>query len=357
MARFIKKDDKKAGLPPGSLIFVGQQKVDAPRIRVIRYGEHTLTDDFLKDQEELACSLERFEEDAVCWVNIDGLHETGVIEHLGTRFSIPALVLEDILNTGQRPKLEDHPEYVFVTLKLLYLNESETLVHSEQLSLLLKDKLLITFQERPGDVFEPVRDRIRRKSGKIRSRGADYLLYALLDSVLENYLKVIEALGESIEDLEEDILDRPGPLVLEEISAHRRENAYLRKAIRPVREIVTQLAKVDSGLIGDGVQPYLRTLSDMERKAAEAVEIYKELLSDHLMKYNMALGNRLNDIMKFLTVFSTIFIPLSFLAGVYGMNFQTMPGLAFPYGFHVLLGCMGALALGMLLYFKLKKWF
>jgi magnesium transporter len=220
----------------------------------------------------------------------------------------------------------------------------------------LTGRCLVTFQEQPGDVFEPVRERIRRQSGRLRRRGPDYLLYALLDCVFENYLKVIEILGDRIEAFDEDLLDAPSPELLEEINVYRREMAFVRRAVRPAREIALKLVKTENELVSEEINPYLRDLEDMAEQVAEAVETYREMLNDHLNSYNMAVANRLNDVMKFLTIFATIFIPLSFLAGVYGMNFEFMPELKLRYGYFILLGGMACVAVGMLLYFKKRKW-
>ena len=353
MARFLKSSDKTAGKPPGSLIFVGMQKTDEPRLRIIDFDADTLRDEFIRDADVLAPCLSS---PTTSWLNVDGLHVPEVMERVGAAFSVPALILEDIVNTGHRPKMDEFPELIFITLKMLSLNEDQTRIQAEQLSCVLTGRCVLTFQEQPGDVFEPVRERIRRQAGRLRQRGPDYLLYALLDCVFENYLKVIEIMGERIEAFDDVVLDNPTPELLEEINMYRREMAYVRKAVRPAREIVLKLLKTENELITDEVAPYLRDLEDMAEQVADAVEIYREMLNDHLNSYNMAVNNRLNDVMKFLTIFATIFIPLSFLAGLYGMNFDFMPELKFHYGYFVLLGGMAAVVVGMLIYFKKRNW-
>jgi magnesium transporter len=353
MARFLKNRDQTAGLPPGSLIFVGQRKTDVPILRMIDYDGETLREEAVADSGVLRPCLTS---DSTSWLNVDGLHDPEVMRRVGDAFAIPPLVLEDIVNTGHRPKLEEYPDLLFTTLKMLSLDEEENRIQAEQLSCVLTGKCLITFQEQPGDVFEPVRDRIRRQSGRLRQRGPDYLLYALLDRVFENYLKVVEVLGERIEEFDEEVLDDPSAELLEEINAYRREMAYIRKAVRPAREIALKLVRTENGLVADETLPFLRDLLDLAEQVSDAVEIYREMLGDHLNSYNMAVSNRLNDVMKFLTIFATIFIPLSFLAGVYGMNFEVMPELRYPYGYFILLGFMACVAIGMLLYFRKKKW-
>ncbi|MBI9112168.1 magnesium/cobalt transporter CorA [Maridesulfovibrio ferrireducens] len=353
MARFLKNFDKKAGQSPGSLIFIGQQRMDEPRLRIIDYDSQKLRKEFIKEIDEVGPIKET---NTTSWLNIDGLHDSELIKKVGEKFDLSSLMLEDIQDTGQRPKIEEYQDHLFITMKMLFLNKDQTEVWSEQLSAILTPNYLITFQERPGDVFEPVRNRITKPSGKIRTRGTDYLLYALLDCVLENYLKVIEKMGERIEDMEEEVLENPVPELLEEINLYRREIAYVRKAVRPVREIISKLKNLDSEIINPETMPYLRDLASLEEQAVDSAEIYKEMLADLFSTYNMAIGNKLNEIMKFLTIFATIFIPLTFLAGIYGMNFESMPELHYKYGYHVLLGVMAVVAVGMLFYFKKRKW-
>lgn len=353
MARFLKNSNQTAGLPPGSLIFVGQRKTDVPLLRIIDYDGDALREETVTDADVLRPCLTS---GSTSWINVDGLHDAEVMRRVGEAFAIPSLILEDIVNTGHRPKLEEYPDHLFITLKMLSLDEEENRIQAEQLSCVLTGKCLITFQEQPGDVFEPVRDRIRRQSGRMRQRGPDYLLYALLDRVFENYLKVVEVLGERIEEFDGEVLDDPSAELLEEINAYRREMAYIRKAVRPAREITLKLVRTENDLVADETLPFLRDLLDLAEQTGDAVEIYREMLGDHLNSYNMAVTNRLNDVMKFLTIFATIFIPLSFLAGVYGMNFEVMPELKYPYGYFILLGFMGCVAAGMLLYFKKRKW-
>ncbi|WP_319467238.1 magnesium/cobalt transporter CorA [uncultured Pseudodesulfovibrio sp.] len=353
MARFLKKRDSKNGLPPGSLIFIGKQKIEKPRLRIIDYDSIMLRDDYLDSPEGLSPCTQSA---TTSWLNVEGLHEPALMESIGKTFGISSLILEDIINTGQRPKLDEYPEALFVSLKTLSLNDEETRIHAEQLSLVLQTKCLLTFLEQPGEMFAPVQERIRNQAGRLRKLGPDYLLYTLLDCVFENYLKVIEIMGERIEEFDEEILDNPTTELLEEINAYRREIAYIRKAVRPAREIILKLVKSDNEMITPDIHPYLRDLLDMAEQAYDSVDIYREMLNDHLNSYNMVITNKLNDVMKFLTMFATIFIPLSFLAGVYGMNFEVMPELHYRYGYYTLLGVMVGVVLIMLSYFKKKKW-
>jgi len=266
-------------------------------------------------------------------------------------------VLEDILNTDQRPKMVDGGSYVFVVLKMLRFDPAhEGSILAEQLSLVLKGNTLLTFQERKGDVFEPVRERIRKSQGRIRSVGADYLMYALLDTVVDNYIQLIERLGERVEDVDEAILEDEHEGVLERITRYTREMNYLRKAIRPSREAFQQLARADSDLIHEVTGPFLRDLNDLTTQAGEAIDTYREMLTDQLNTYRTAVGMKLNEIMKVLTIFAAIFIPLTFIAGIYGMNFEYLPELHFKYAYFVLWGLMLAVAAAMLVFFRRRGW-
>ncbi|MBI9080446.1 MAG: magnesium/cobalt transporter CorA [Pseudodesulfovibrio sp.] len=353
MARFLKKFDKKSGMPPGSLIFIGRQKTETPRLRIIDYDIEMMRDEFIQTIDDAVWAKET---ETTSWINIDGLHEPELIKTVGDKFNLPPMMLEDILNTGQRPKIEEHPDHIFISIKMLFLDDDQGQVKAEQLSAVLAKNYLITFQEQPGDVFEPVRERIKRQNGRLRKLGPDYLLYTLIDCVLDNYLKVIEKMGERIEEMEDEVLGNPVSELLEEINLYRREIAYIRKSVRPAREIISRINKLESDIISADILPYLRDLSDIAELSVDSAEIYKEMLASHITTYNMAMGNRLNEIMQFLTIFATIFIPLTFLAGIYGMNFDVIPELHYKYGYFVLLSIMVAVTITMLLYFKKRRW-
>ena len=353
MARFFKKREESKGLAPGSLVFIGDQKVETVRLRVIDYDQTELKEDALRDIAE-AAEFKRTK--TVTWINIDGLHDLEVMRAIGTAFDLHPLTLEDILNTGQRPKLEEFDNCLFLVLKMLRYDQEKRIVISEQLSLVLGDTFLITFQEKPGDVFEPVRERIRKRKGRIRISGIDYLAYALLDTVVDNYIYVIERLGEQIEDIEEQILARPEPAVMENINTFKREINFLRKSIRPAREAIIQLSKLDSELINDQTMPFLKDLQDLITQAVEAIDTYRDMLSDQLNLYNSAISNRMNDVMKVLTIFAAIFIPLTFIAGIYGTNFDYLPELHFKYSYFIFWGVMIVVAVSMLAFFRRKGW-
>lgn len=352
MARFLKKIDRKLGQSPGTVTFVGQRHMERPRVTCIEYGAETLREESSESVDKLDCTQG---DGRVLWLNVDGLHDEALIEQLGQQHGLSPLVLEDVVDTGRRPKMEDHDEYVFISLRMLSISE-ENRVQAEALGIVVFEDRVLTFQERSGDVFDPVRVRLRRSRGRIRQRGATYLAYALMDSVVENYIRVIEALGERIEELEQEVLDNATPDLLEEILEYRREMAYIRKQVRPVREVVRLLAHPDDELFGEDVRLHLHDLADLAEQSSDAVDVYREMIGDALATYNMVIGNKLNDVMKFLTVFATIFIPLTFIAGVYGMNFQYMPELRYPWAYPALLAVMTVVAGVMLAYFKRRGW-
>lgn len=353
MARFFQKRDQNRGRSPSSPIFIGEQKTDEIKIRVIDYSRDVLREETLR---EVRGEVDANESSTVTWLNVDGLHDSVWIRELGNYLAIHPLLLEDVLNTGQRPKMEDFGEVIFLVVKMLQYDETAQIVTAEQLSLVVGPSFVVTFQEQPGDVFEPVRERIRKSNSRIRASGSDYLAYALLDTVVDNYIYIVERLGEQIEDLEEEVLDNPEPTVISEINTFRREIGFLRKSVRPARDAVSQLAKLDSELIHAETLPFLRDLQDLASQAVEAIETYREMLSDQLNIYNSLVSNRMNDIMKVLTIFAAIFIPLTFIAGIYGTNFEYLPELQYRYSYFVFWGVMITVACVMLLFFKRKKW-
>lgn len=353
MARFIKKREANRGLAPGSLVFIGTQKVDDIRIRFFDYDNKTLTEDELKD---ISKGKEFLTKKTVTWINVDGLHDITLIREIGEAFELHPLILEDILNSGQRPKLEEYDNCIFIVLKMLRYDTNENMIISEQLSMVLGKTYLLTFQEQPGDVFEPVRERIRKQKGRIRASGIDYLAYALLDTVVDNYLYIIERMGEKIEDLEDEIINLSNPSVIEVINAFQREMNFLRKSIRPIKEAILQLGRLESDFVHEDTKPFIKDLIDLITHATEAIDTYRDMLAGQLNMYNSAVSNRMNDIMKILTIFASIFIPLTFIAGIYGTNFDYLPELHFKYSYLILWIVMIAVAATMVMYFKRKNW-
>ncbi len=353
MARFFKKREETKGQSPGALIFIGNKKVENIRLRVIDYDPSQLKEEELKN---IAEGAEFKQTKTVTWINVDGLHDLSIMKEIGNTFDLHPLLMEDILNTGQRPKLEEFDNCLFMVLKMIRYEKEKQMIVNEQLSLVLGDTFLLTFQEQPGDVFEPVRERIRNQKGRIRGAGIDYLAYALLDTVVDNYIFIIERMGEKIEDIEQEVLDKADHEVMEKINTFKREMNFLRKSIRPAREAIIQLSKLDSELIREQTIPFLKDLQDLITHAAEAIDNYRDMLSDQLNLYNSVISNRMNDIMKVLTIFAAIFIPLTFIAGIYGTNFEYLPELHFKYSYFVFWGVMITVAIVMLLFFKKKRW-
>jgi magnesium transporter len=351
--RFLKRQAPAPGLPPGTLVHVGERKTEEARITLIDYAGDRF--DSREVQSAGACR-ERLSEEGVLWVNVDGIHDLELLESFGKHFGIHQLVLEDICNTGQRPKMEDHGEYLYIVLKMADYDEASKRVDMEQVSLILMPRCVITFQEKPGDVFDPVRDRLRTAKGKIRNKGADYLAYALLDAVVDRYFMLLEKLGDDVEELDEQILTNPGDETVSNLHALKREMIFLRKAAWPMREIVARLERGGSNLITADTVFYLRDLYDHAVQVMDSIETFRDVLSGLLDIYLSSAGNRMNEIMKVLTIIATIFIPLTFIAGIYGMNFEHMPELRIPWAYPAIWGVMIALAGGMLVFFRKKKW-
>ena len=353
MPRFIKRRLKKAGASPGTLVHIGDQKADKTRITLIDYDEAHLQERVLDGIEE---AFPYKDSPTVTWINIDGLHETDTIEKIGQHFNIHPLVLEDILNTGQRPKTEEYEDLIFVVLKMLHYNENPEKISSEQFSLVLGPNFLITFQEIQGDVFKTVRERIRKSKTRIRKAGCDYLAYALIDAIVDDYFAILEALGDKIEGIETQLLDDPTHDTLEIIHEMKREMIYLRKQIWPIREIINSLAKSESSLIQEQMYVYFRDVYDHTIQIIDTIESYRDILAGMLEIYLSTLSNRMNQVMKVLTIIATIFIPITFIAGVYGMNFKFMPELEWRWGYFMVWGIVIVVVGIMLGFFKRKQW-
>ncbi|MBI2329391.1 MAG: magnesium/cobalt transporter CorA [Chloroflexi bacterium] len=351
--RLIKKRSHKTGLPPGSLVHVGERKAERVKISILDYDEAQLEEKEAKTIEE---SFPFKEKPTVTWINIDGLHEVEIIEKLGSHFGLHPLLLEDILNTDQRPKMEDAGAYIFVVLKMLYPGENKDRVEAEQVSLILGSNFVITLQEREGDVFNPVRDRIRRNKGRIRKAGADYLAYVLLDAIVDNYFLILENVGEKIEDTEQQLATNPAPETLQYIRELKNEMIFLRKSIWPLRELINGLERSESTLIHESTGAYLRDVYDHTIQIIDTVESYRDMISGMVDIYLSSISNKMNEVMKVLTIFASIFIPLTFVAGIYGMNFEFMPELTWRWGYFILLAVMALIGILLVVYFKRKRW-
>jgi len=353
MARFLKKNKASLHRAPGSVIFVGSQKMEQARVTVMDYDQGNLRELDLKKITE----GERFKKtESVTWINVDGVHDTELIMEIGRSFDLHPLILEDIVHTGQRPKMEEYDDCLFLVVKMLRLDQEQEQVVGEQLSMVLGRTFLLTFQEQASDSFEPVRERIRRQKGRVRGAGIDYLAYALLDTVVDNYIFVIERLGEKVEDLEEEVLFAPSQAVLAKITRYKREMNYIRKSVRPFRELILQLNSLDSDLISDKTAPFLRDMQGLALQSVEIIDTYREMLFDHLNVYNTGVSIKLSEIMKILTIFSAIFIPLTFIAGVYGTNFDYLPELRYRYSYFVFWAVLLLVALVMVRFFRRRGW-
>jgi len=353
MAKLIKKHSRKAGLPPGTLVHIGKRKAESVRITIIDYDEE-------KFQEKQISTIEQcfpFKETAtVTWINIDGIHDVSLIEKLGKQFELHPLILEDILNTEQRPKLEDFEKYIFIVLKMLSYDDKEQTIEAEQVSLVVGPNFVISFQERAGDVFEQIRDRIRNAKGRVRRMGADYLGYTLIDAVVDGYFSILEKFGEKVEALEEELVTEATNKTMQQIHNLKRELILLRKSVWPLREVISALQRSDISIIKETTGIYLRDVYDHSIQIIDTIESFRDMVSGMLDIYLSSISNRMNAVMKVLTIIATIFIPLTFVAGIYGMNFKFMPELEWHWGYPTALGVMVIIAIIMLMYFRRKKW-
>jgi magnesium transporter len=353
MPKFSKKRARKAGLPSESLVYTGERKDKSTTIHVIDYDERSFVETEVPSIEEC---LSYKDKPTVTWINIEGVNDASVLEKFGECFGLHRLVMEDIMNTDQRPKLEDYSGHLYFVLKMLSNGTAGQIV-IEQISIILGPNFVLSFQEGiKGDVFNMIRERLRNSKGRIRKMGADYLAYALLDVIVDNYFLILEKLGESIEALEDELIEAPTQKTVQKIYQCKRELIFLHNAVWPLREVVNALAKQESALIHEATIPFIRDVYDHVIHVIDSVDIYRETISGMLDMYLSSVSNRLNQVMKVLTVIATIFMPLTFLVGLYGMNFKHMPELEWRYGYPAVLGIMVAIVAVMLLVFKRRKW-
>jgi magnesium transporter len=343
----------KAGSSPGTPIFIGEQRLDQVQITALSFGEQAFEEHGVVTLAELARCRQP---GRVNWINVNGLHDAQAIEAIGGQFGLHPLTIEDILNTNQRPKVEEYDRLLYLVLRMVTPTTSPGEIETEQLSLILGEDFVLSFQERDSGVLESVRTRLRNGRGKIRQRGPDYLAYALMDAVIDQYFVTLEQLGEFIEELEDTVTTAPVRGHIAEIHRLKRNMLTLRRATWPLREELARLEKDDSGLVADGTRIYLRDLYDHTIQIIDSIETNRDILSGMHDIYLSGISNRMTEIMKVLTVIATIFIPLTFVAGIYGMNFEHMPELAWRWGYFAALGFMGALAAGMLAWFRVRRW-
>lgn len=353
MGRIVRRQTKDPGAAPGTLVHTGPQRVEQTGITVMEYGPDRLREWVAEDPGDIRSLREAR---GVSWINVEGLHETDLIQSVGDDFGIHPLVLEDVVHVGQRPKVEEYEDYLYVVLTMLDWDPGQRQVTEEQLSVVVGATYVLTFQERAGDVLDPVRERIRGSSPQIRSRGADYLAYALIDAVVDRYFTVAERIGELCDELELAVMDDGGPEVRASLHHLKRELLLVRRAVSPVRELANALMRTESGLVEAETRVFLRDVHDHAIRLVESTDILRDMVSGLMDLHLSALGQRTNEVMKVLTVMATIFIPLTFIAGIYGMNFENMPELAWPWAYPVLLGVMLVMGGLMVVYFKRKDW-
>lgn len=353
MFNFRKRAAKELGLPPGTPVYVGERKDEKVRISVLDYDELKCDEKEVKEIEE--CYLFK-DTSTVTWINIDGIHQVDLIEKIGRHFGLHPLIQVDIVNTEQRPKIEDFGSYIYVVLKMIYHDKNEDENKIEQVSLILGENFVISFQEKEGDIFNHVRERIRSGKGRIRKMKADYLAYVLLDAVVDNYFFVLEKTGEKIEELEDKVVSEPRPGTLQEIHKLKRGMIFLRRSVWPLREVISILERGESSLIQETSRIYLRDVYDHTIQVIDSVETFRDMLSGMHDTYLSSISNRMNEIMKVLTIIATIFIPLTFIAGIYGMNFRFMPELDWRWGYFAVWIVMIAVVVLMVFFFKRKKW-
>lgn len=346
----------KEGSMPGSLTYIGETRDGEPTLHLYRYNEEKLSQIPLKTVAALT-QQDPGEEEQVDWLNIEGIHQVELIKELGHTYHLHPLILEDIVNTTQRPKIEEYTNGIYLVLRMIFFQEESQQLTTEQVSLFLGNNLVLTFQEKPEDVFEPIRKRLEEKIGRIRKKGADYLFYALLDAIISNYFTVLERIEDEIDDLEESFYQTPDKESINEIQQLKKSLIFLRKSIGPMREVMNQLVRIqESSFFEEKNFVFVRDLQGELFQVIDLVDTYRDVLSN-LYDLHFALNNqRMNETVRLLTVVSTLFIPLTFLAGIYGMNFQYMPELQWRYGYFFIWGLMLALVCILLVYFKRKSW-
>jgi len=344
----------KFRLPPGSRVHLGEPSSEKTRISLIDYDLEQFQERELKDIEECFGFKDK---PSVTWINVDGVHDVELIEKITRHFEVHPLVMEDIVNTTQRPKMDDYGNYLFIVFKMLEYDSAIKDIRVEQMSLIVGTNYLISFQEREGDIFNLIRDRIRHNKGRIRKMGADYLAYTLIDATVDHYFVVLEHLGEQLEDIEFRIMaEVPGDLSVD-IHYFKREMLFLRKHIWPLREVISGMQRLETKLIQPATHVYLRDAYDHTIQVIDTIESYRDVLSGIFDIHLTGISSRTNEIMKVLTIISTIFMPLTFIAGIYGMNFKHMPELETRWGYFVILGFMVLVGVIMLFYFRRQKWF
>jgi magnesium transporter len=352
MVKFLQRVSRKRGLPPGAVVYVGEKRDRAARIRLLDYDGDRVTE---KEVDSFDDCLPFKDSPTVTWINIDGVHDTAMVEKIGSSLGLHPLVMEDIASTAQRPKVEEHEEYLFVVMRMLQIGKDGE-VNAEQVSFILGPTFVLSFQEMEGDVFDPLRERIRKGKGRIRKLGPDYLLHSLIDAVVDNYFVILEEIGSRIERIEDELLESPTQKTSHAIHDLKRDLIFIRRSVWPLREVIGSMARGDLPQLRDATAIYFRDVHDHTVQIIDTTESFRDMVSGMLDVYLSVISNRMNEVMKVLTIFASIFIPLTFVAGVYGMNFKNMPEIGWHYGYYFALGIMAVMALGLLGFFKYRKW-
>ena len=353
MLKRFRKPSKTIGLPPGTPVYTGEMKAEKVRIQLFEYDESQCQE---REVEEIEECFPFAGGQTVSWLNVDGIHKPEIVQQIAEHLHLHSLTVEDIVSIHQHPKVEEFESYVYVVLKMLYFDEGKGEVIGEQVSIVLGPDFVLSFQERQGDVFNHVRDRIRGAKGRVRRKGADYLAYCLIDAIVDHYFTVLERMGNDIEELEDQLLEDPSREALQGIWRSKREIMFIRRCIWPLREVISGLRRLESSLVQESTSLFLRDAYDHIIQIIDTVESFRDTLSGMLDTYLSIVSNRMNEVMKVLTIIATIFIPLTFIAGIYGMNFKFMPELEWSLGYFAALTAMGIVAAGMVVYFFRKKW-
>jgi len=349
----VRNSGKKTGLPPGSLIYTGERVQDHVTVQLSQYNEEEI---FYHEKSSIKELFQKINNKRVNWINVNGLHDATIIEEIGNHFGIHPLVLEDILHTGHMPKLDIHENYIFLTLKILTYNDSLSRIIQEHLSMILGDHYLITFQEKDGDVFDMVRENMRTGKGRLRNHGSDYLFYRLLDTVVDHYYILADKTEESLEAIEEFMLKSQADGLSEKILHEKKNMIILRRCIIPLREEVRKFRQKESPLIRDSTYSFIDDVFDHLMHLSQTLDGFRDLVTS-LIELQMAVNsNRMNKVIETLTIFAAIFMPLTFIVGIYGMNFHNMPELEWKWGYPLIWVFMAFVAISMLIYIKRRRW-
>lgn len=354
MSTILRKRSKKAGLPPGSLVHVSDIVRPKINISIMDYDRISLHE---KQDISIEECLEHMQNaSTTTWINIRGINDPKVLESIGQSLGLHALLLEDVMSAGQRSKLDDYKDYIFIVVRMLFNNTASDSIQDQQVSFVLGPNYLISFLEDSVDIFEPIRERLRSSKKRIRSMGADYLCYTMIDAIVDQYFVILEAVDKNLEVLEESLIHNHTPETMGKIQRLKREIVILRKSVWPMREVINNFRRLETPLISESTQLYLHDVYDHTIQAIDTIESFRDIASGMLDVYLSSISQHMNEIMKVLTIVATIFVPLTFIASLYGMNFDNMPELHWKWGYPVTLSIMAIVALTMIYYFRRKRW-